>query len=396
MLPTDALDYHLPPERLATHPVSPRDAARLLIVRRNDPSRFEHARVADLPQILDSGDRIVLNTTRVLPARFRGYREDTKGKVEGLYLQDAQTPKSQRQQQSPPIWLAMLKARRHKPGATIRLLSAGSPSHYSLRMIAPQPDPPGAWTVQVQSENPNAPHDAPSVLHAVGLTPLPPYILAARRAASHPTDDPSDRDHYQTVYARPDNTSHSESVAAPTAGLHFTPNLLQQLKQKHIDRTDVQLHVGAGTFKPVETEYVETHPIHAEWCAMSQHAISQISKTRGSAKRVLAVGTTTVRTIESYAARLAQSHQPQTLPTHLSTRLLLTPGCKLAWTDALLTNFHLPKSTLMALVAAMLQHPDEQSTSPTPPGVSRLKAAYQEAIKHNYRFYSYGDAMLIL
>ncbi|MDQ7012712.1 MAG: tRNA preQ1(34) S-adenosylmethionine ribosyltransferase-isomerase QueA [Planctomycetota bacterium] len=396
MLRTDALDYHLPPEQLATHPVEPRDSARLLVIRRNDPERFEHAQVRDLPDLLDAGDRLVLNTTRVLPARFLGYREDTGGKVEGLYLHDAQPTDPTRP--SPPVWLAMLKARRHKPGSIVRLLRAGKPTPYTLRMIAPEPDPPGTWRVEVHADRQDIPLDAPSVLEAVGLTPLPPYILAARRAASDPGDDPTDRAQYQTVYAGAEEANHGSSVAAPTAGLHFTPTLLDHLADKHIARTDVQLHVGAGTFKPVETTHVEDHPIHAEWCTMSSKAVGEITRTRAAGCKVVAVGTTSVRTIESYAVAI-ESTDPQlsTVPSHLSTRLLLTPGCPLIWTDALLTNFHLPRSTLMALVAAMLQHPDEPpAADATPPGVARLKAAYHEAIAKGYRFYSFGDAMLIL
>ncbi len=404
MLRTDALDYHLPPEQLATHPVEPRDSARLLVIRRDNPERFEHAKVSDLPSLLDTGDRLVLNTTRVLPARFLGRREDTGGKVEGLYLHDAQPtdPTNTSPTPSPaPVWLAMLKARRHKPGSIVRLLRAGEATPYTLRMIAPEPDPPGTWRVEVHADHKDAPLDTPSVLEAVGLTPLPPYILAARRAASDPGDDPTDRAQYQTVYAGAEEANQGGSVAAPTAGLHFTPDLLDHLADKRITRTDVQLHVGAGTFKPVETEHIEDHPIHAEWCTMSPKAVGEISRTRAAGNRIVAVGTTSVRTIESYAAAIAAigSTDPQhsTIPAHLSTRLLLTPGSPLIWTDALLTNFHLPRSTLMALVAAMLQHPDEPpAADATPPGVTRLKAAYHEAITKGYRFYSFGDAMLIL
>ncbi len=390
MLATKALDYDLPPGRIATHPAEPRDAARLLVIRRGDPGLFEHCTIGDLPSLLSPGDRIICNTTRVLPARFRGIREDTGGKVEGLYLEADSDPR---------VWLAMVKSRRHKPGTIIRLLisstTGNAPSPFALEMLEPVDDPPGAWRLRLHAEgSASTLPDAPAVLEVVGLTPLPPYILAARKAEpdalSPAAADCADREHYQTVFARANQTG---SVAAPTAGLHFTPRLLTSLTTRGINRTDVTLHVGAGTFKPVETEAVEDHPIHAEWCSMSTRAISEIRTTRRAGHRVVAIGTTSVRTIESYAPLASQADTRD----HLSTRLMLTPGCSFAWTDALLTNFHLPRSTLMALVGAFLQSPDEPPRPDgTPPGIARLKAAYREAIDRDYRFYSYGDAMLIL
>lgn len=389
MLPTASLDYDLPADRIATHPAEPRDAALLLVIRRDRPDRVEHAKVLDLPDLLAAGDRLVCNTTRVLPARFRGVREDTRGKVEGLYLED---------DPEPGVWLAMIKSRRHRPGAVIRLLAGDAPSPFTLEMLEPAADPPGAWRVRPATEAKPTPPPAPAVLDAVGLTPLPPYILAARRAGHDAGDDRTDRGQYQTVFAEagPPGAAGAMgggSVAAPTAGLHFTPALLAELASRGIDRTSVVLHVGAGTFKPVECETVEDHPMHAEWCSMSPAAVGEIQETRSRGGRVIAVGTTSVRTIESFAPRVAAGE----MPGHLSTRLLVTPGCRFAWTDALLTNFHLPRSTLMALVAAFLQRPDEPPLpDATPVGVARLKAAYREAIARGYRFYSFGDAMLIL
>lgn len=385
MLPTAALEYDLPPGAIATHPVEPRDAARLLVVRRDTPGRFEHRTVRDLPGLLDPGDRMVFNTTRVLPARFRGIREDTGGKVEGLYLEDDPQDGA-----GSGLWLAMLKSRRHKPGAVVRLLAGEARSPYALEMLEPVADPPGAWRVRLLAPGGDPPPAAPTVLESVGLTPLPPYILSARRAEHDPGDDRADREQYQTVFAE---AAQAGSVAAPTAGLHFTPGLLANLAARGVARSDVVLHVGAGTFKPVETETVEDHPIHAEWCSMPQDAIAEIARTRRAGRRVVAAGTTSVRAIESFAPLVALGKTPD----HLSTRLLITPGRPFAWTDALLTNFHLPRSTLMALVAAALQAPDEPPLPDgTPPGVERLKAAYREAIAMGYRFYSFGDAMLIL
>ncbi|MCC7389684.1 MAG: tRNA preQ1(34) S-adenosylmethionine ribosyltransferase-isomerase QueA [Phycisphaerales bacterium] len=387
MLRTDALDYHLPDGVIATHPAEPRDAARLLVIRREQPDRFDHRRVANLPELLTPGDRLVFNTTRVLPARFRGLREDTGGRVEGLYLHDA--PAEPGAAPDAGLWLAMLKSRRHREGAIVRLLAGEHPSPYTLEMLEPTDDPPGAWRVRVRSDSGGG-GAAPVVLESVGLTPLPPYILAVRKAAHDEGDDRLDREQYQTAYA---DRAQAASVAAPTAGLHFTPGLLAALAARGIDRTEVVLHVGAGTFKPVETDTVEAHPMHAEWCSMSPAAVGEIQRTRAAGGRVVAVGTTSVRTIESYAPLAGAAE----LPDHLSTRLLVTPGARFAWTDAMLTNFHLPRSTLMALVAARLQDPDEPPLPDgTPVGVERLKAAYREAIERGYRFYSFGDAMLVL
>ncbi len=384
MLRTAALDYDLPQDRIATHPAVPRDSARLLVVRRERPDACQHLAVRDLPDLLSPGDRMVFNATRVLPARFLGVREDTGGHVQGLYLEGPSGPGGA----DGGLWIAMIKSRRHKAGARIRVLAGARPSPYSLRMLRPVEDPPGAWLLELACDEGPAPA-APAVLEAIGLTPLPPYILAARRAEHDEGDDTADREQYQTVYAE---TGRAASVAAPTAGLHFTPALLDRLGEVGVSRTDVVLHVGAGTFKPVETETVEEHPIHAEWCSMSPEAVGEVERTRRERGRVVAVGTTSVRTLESYAMLPVGDR-----PDHLSTRLLITPGFDFRWTDTVLTNFHLPRSTLMALVAAKLQDPREPpGPDGAPPGVSRLKGIYAEAAARGYRFYSFGDAMLIL
>jgi len=385
VLRTDALDYDLPPALIATHPAEPRDAARLLLVRRERPDAPEHLCVRDLPGLLRPGDRLVFNTTRVLPARFVGRREDSGGHVQGLYLHEESLGAG-----PPGVWVALIKSRRHRPGARVRLIAGHRPSPYVLEMLEPAGDPPGAWRLRLHADVGEAP-PAPQVLDAVGLTPLPPYILAARKAAHERPDDRTDRAQYQTVFA---SEPVAASVAAPTAGLHFTPALLGALARAGVARSDVVLHVGAGTFKPVETEAVEEHPIHAEWCSMSGAAIAEIEHTRGGGGRVVAVGTTVARTLESYAPQAAGDREA---PAAFATRLLITPGYRFAWTDAILTNFHLPRSTLMALVAARLQEPDEAPEVPgEPSGVTRLKRIYAEAVGRGYRFYSFGDAMLIL
>jgi S-adenosylmethionine:tRNA ribosyltransferase-isomerase len=215
------------------------------------------------------------------------------------------------------------------------------------------------------------------------LTPIPPYIRKARQTAGIAISDAADRDRYQTVFADA-QTVHGGlgSVAAPTAGLHFTPGLLAELERLGVERADVVLHVGPGTFRPVETAIVEEHPMHAEWCSMPHTAIEAIGRTRARGGRVVCVGTTSARVVETYAAR---EERGEAYEAWVETRILITPGYRWRWVDGLLTNFHLPRSTLMAMVAALLDG-----------GVERLKGVYSEAISQGYRFYSYGDAMLVV
>jgi S-adenosylmethionine:tRNA ribosyltransferase-isomerase len=366
VLKTADLEYDLPQERIATSPAEPRDAARLLVCSRSHAS-IEHRVVRDLPQLLAPGDLLVFNTSRVLPARLLGRREDTGGAAEVLYLEqgpDAST------------WIAMVRARRVKPGAPIRLLDReGRKSTARLTLASRVSHTPGAWNLNVEVDG--APLDSsltPDLLERVGHPPLPPYIRAARKALHQPEETAEDVRQYQTVYA-----TEPGSVAAPTAGLHFTPALLDALRSRDIDRADVVLHVGPGTFKPIEADVVEAHPMHAEWCSMSPDAVERIQAARAAGRRIVPVGTTSARTLESYAQLGADQ------PASIRTRLLITPGHKWQWTDALLTNFHLPHSTLMAMVAALLDD-----------GLDRLKEIYAVAIAEGYRFYSYGDAMLIL
>jgi len=364
VLRTDELDYDLPKELIATAPADRRDEARLLVISRSDPGRLEHRRAGELAGLLAPGDLLVFNRSRVTPARLVGRREDTGGRVQGLYLgPGARTG----------TWRALIKARRFRAGAAIRVHDReGEPSDVVLRLVERDPVEAGAWIVEVESGGGEGDE---AILARVGRAPLPPYILAARRAAGETTDRPEDLDRYQTVYA-----AEPGSVAAPTAGLHFTPELLARLDAAGIARTDVTLHVGTGTFKPVETETVEGHEMHAEWCSMSPEAIEAVMRARDAGRRVIPVGTTAARTLESYAAL-----PPGERPDSMWTDLLITPGYGWRWCDGLLTNFHLPRSTLLAMVASLL-----------PEGPSRLLGVYAEGIRERYRFYSYGDAMLIL
>lgn len=374
LLRTSELEYDLPESAIATIPAEPRDAARLMRVARRGDARPEHASVRDLPRYLRTGDLLVLNTTRVLPARLRGVRADTGGKVGGLFLraasgQDA-SPGERR-------WIVLLQGKRLRPGGLVELFATdNAPAAADLRLVSHASTEEGAWVVQVLL--PDETDD--QTLARVGLTPLPPYILAARKHGDIVVSDAYDRDRYQTIYAR-----ERGSVAAPTAGLHLTPAVLAALDTLGVRRAGVVLHVGMGTFKPVETECVEDHPIHSEWCSMSVETRDAILATRRAGGRVICVGTTAARTVESFAKLHQAAAGGADVPLGVDTRLLITPGYTWRWTDGLLTNFHLPRSTLLAMCGAMLEG-----------GVGRLKALYAEALAGGYRFFSYGDAMLML
>ncbi len=386
MLRTADLDYELPESAIATSPASPRDSSRLLVVHRAS-GRVEHLHCSDLPGLLSNGDLLVRNCTRVLPARFMGVRTDTGGKVEGLYLGD------EADRSGACRCRVLLKMRRHKPGAEIVLMDpAGHESGIRLVLEAraegvaedrsggPIPADSG-WIVRVEGTNGSPPT---GWLAAVGLTPLPPYILAARKRHEVLIAESADRAAYQTVFAAEpaDAASRPEhgSVAAPTAGLHFTPELLEGLGLLGVRIGNVVLHVGLGTFKPVEAEFIEQHPMHAEWCMVPPETARLVRETRESGHRVVAVGTTAARTLESFPSLDEMEHRGT-----CTTRLLITPGYRWKHVNSLLTNFHLPRSTLMAMVSAML-----------PGGAAELRSLYQDAIARGYRFYSFGDAMLVL
>jgi S-adenosylmethionine:tRNA ribosyltransferase-isomerase len=391
VLRTADLDYDLPPERIATHPVHPRDAARLMVVAKGEAGAVGepgHRRVRDLPGLLRPGDLLVFNTTRVLPARMRGVRVGTGGRAEVLYLHEGLAAGAL-------AWTVLIKGRHTRAGAEFDLFDRqGNPSGVRLRVTGRPQSEPEAWTVEVEQRDKGntggttvrrGEGQTLEVLNRVGLTPLPPYILRARRDAGDPGNDDADRADYQTVYARESGDPGGDSggsVAAPTAGLHFTPELLAALARAGVGRAEVILHVGTGTFRPVETEFVEEHPMHEEWCGMTPEAVEAVRAARARGGRVIAVGTTAARTLESYAAAIGEGSGP--IPGSLRTRLLVTPGYRWRWVDGLLTNFHLPRSTLMALVGAMV-----------PGGVAGLKGLYAEAVRRGYRFYSFGDAMLI-
>jgi len=352
---TEELEYDLPEGLIATHPAARREDARMLVVRRAEGLRVEHRRVSDLPEFVGPCDAVTLNDSRVVRARLRGRRADTGGKVEGLYLgADAGRP---------GVWRVMLKSNgKLRAGMRVELAAEGGPT---ITLVTPRGG--GEWSVRTDA--------GAGALERLGLVPLPPYILQARRARGEAVEDPADADRYQTVYAAREKPG---SVAAPTAGLHLTPGLLERIAAKGASVGAVTLHVGAGTFKPVESETLESHAMHSERVEVPGDALASIERARAAGGRSLAVGTTTARALESVPASHEGDYEGE-------TGLLIAPGHEWKRVDALLTNFHLPRSTLLAMVGALF-----------PGGVRELLDLYGVAIGEGYRFYSYGDAMLVL
>jgi S-adenosylmethionine:tRNA ribosyltransferase-isomerase len=340
---TVAFDFDLPDALIAQHPVEPRDASRLLVVHRRSGT-WEHRVFRDLPDLLTPGDLLVRNNTRVVPARLVGRRESTGGAWEGLFLRAL-----------PDRTWEILSKTRGRP-RTGEYVVVGN----GLRLELLGKDDSGRWTVRPDSIEP-----ASAVLERHGVVPLPPYIRKG-------VEGEGDRSRYQTVFAAIDG-----SVAAPTAGLHFTDDLFRRLDVRGIDRVDLTLHVGLGTFRPIEVERIEDHRLHAEWATLGIEAAGRINRARAEGGRIVAVGTTSARTLET-AAR-----DGLIAPFDGETSLYIRPGHSFQAVDGLLTNFHLPRSSLLVLVAALA-------------GYDLMRAAYAEAIREDYRFYSYGDAMLII
>lgn len=344
-------DYELPSELIARQPAEKRDGSRLLVLDRSTGT-IEHAHITDLPRYLRAGDTLVLNDTKVLPARLLGKRTATSGAWEGLYLGcDAE----QR-------WQILSKTRgKLQPGESITLLPA-HPAHATteFHLTLVERDDEGGWFARPEREG-----DPVEILRQFGTVPLPPYI--ERELA---TSD--DWQRYQTTYAR----SYG-AVAAPTAGLHFTPQLLAECQQQGVGQEFVTLHVGIGTFRPISVENLDEHRMHAEWCELEETVAQQLRNSRSQGGRIVAVGTTSVRTLES-AARNGEiaAYQDQ-------TNLFIRPPYTFQAVDALLTNFHLPKSSLLVMISAFASY-------------DLIRQAYAEAIAQRYRFFSYGDAMLIL
>lgn len=364
---TDELDYPFDPSLVATTPAEPRDAARLMLVDRARGTIAHHA-VRDLPELLRPTDHLVVNATSVLRARLALVDAERGRETEGLLLEpSAETP----------LWRVLVRqAKRFAPGTRLALRDGHGRDHGdALELVRRDAE---AWLARLVAGP--AGGELATILERSGQTPLPPYILKARRDRQLSVDDDLDRAEYETVYAQ---ARARGSVAAPTAGLHFTPELLQALAARGIGRSELVLDVGAGTFKPVESDTLEGHDMHAERFMVPREVLSTLAATspaRGAgAARLVAVGTTTVRALESLPDPLPSSaHDHEAI-----TRILIQPGHRFRFVDALMTNFHLPRSTLLALVGAFA-------------GMELMREAYRTAVRERYRFYSYGDAMLIV
>jgi len=341
-------DYELPRHLIAQEPTAQRVDARLLVVDRASET-LEHRHIRDLPELLRPNDCLVLNDTRVVPARLVGHRTNTAGRWEGLFLEaDAQG------------LLRLMGKTRGKltVGETITLHDRQGQDDVRLRLVARQAD--GSWVARPESDEPVF-----DLLDRVGRVPLPPYIR-------HGEMIETDRQTYQTVFAEKPG-----AVAAPTAGLHFTETLLARIEQSGVTTCRLTLHVGPGTFRPIAGESLDAHPMHSEWGEISRATVERIVGCRQRGGRVVAVGTTSMRLLETAAA-------DSTLrPFRGQTDLFIRPPYQFQIVDALLTNFHLPRTTLLVLVRTF-------------GGDALIRRAYDEAIREQYRFYSYGDAMLIV
>ena len=341
----DLFDFDLPPERIALRPVRPRDAARMLVVRGADAA-FEDRGVRDLPGLLEPGDVLVFNDTRVIPAQLEGRRAGGEARIGATLHKRIDLRR----------WQAFVRnAKRVKEGD--QLVFGGG-----VTAIADARHPDGSLTLMFEGDEP-----VEVLLDRAGTMPLPPYIAQKRGV------DAQDMTDYQTMFAREDG-----AVAAPTASLHFTPELIEALNARGILRETLTLHVGAGTFLPVKADDTDDHAMHAEFGRISPETAGRLNEARARGGRIVAVGTTSLRLIES-----AADENGRIQPFAGDTAIFITPGYRFRGVDGLMTNFHLPKSTLMMLVSALM-------------GRERMMAAYSHAIAQEYRFYSYGDSSLLL
>lgn len=330
-------DYEIPPHLIAQHPLEPRDASRLMVISRAE-GKIEDRHFRDIADYLRSGDLLVANDSRVIPARLLGHKVPTGGKVELLLT----TKRGDR------LWEGLVRGRKVRVGSEVEF----GVSPFSLR----------AKVLEVTERGRLFEFDAPLDLCQLGEIPLPPYIHEPLKEGER----------YQTVYARREG-----SVAAPTAGLHFTPQLMEKIRAKGGQFLFVTLHIGPGTFRPVRAEEVEEHTLEAEYCELSPSVAEALNQAKGEKRRVIAVGTTAVRVLET------AYREGQITPYKGWTDLYIYPAYRFQVVDALITNFHLPRSTLLFLVAAFA-------------GKGLIDEAYQEAIRRGYRFYSFGDAMFIV
>jgi S-adenosylmethionine:tRNA ribosyltransferase-isomerase len=347
---TDKLNYELPPELIAQQPLPVRSDCRMLVFNRST-GEILNRKFNNLGEFLRPGDCLVLNDTKVLPARFFAKRA-TGARLEGLFLSDS----------GDEIWTVYLKGlRKIKQSEEFYLTDKNKQNFCRVKLL--EKTGQGRCRLKIISDT-----DTQTVLENIGFPPLPPYIKRG--------DDPDvaelDKIRYQTIYAK-----QAGAVAAPTAGMHFTQQLIEQLKKSGIRFANVTLHVGAGTFKPITAENLEDHRIHEERFSIDRENAAIINAAKNNGGRIIAVGTTSTRVLETIVIN------SQVEPTNGSTQLFITPGYKFKITDAMITNFHLPKSSLLALVAAFAS-------------LEKTMAVYNHAVKKRYRFYSYGDAMLII
>jgi S-adenosylmethionine:tRNA ribosyltransferase-isomerase len=343
----DPYDYTLPRELIAQHPLARRSDARLMVVDRAT-ARIEHRHIRDLPELLNRNDCLVLNDTKVIPARLVGRRDRTGARWTGLFLSADEHG----------VWQILSKTRgKLEPGEAIVVLSWDTRQTITLRLMTRLEG--GVWAARPEPMGP-----ALETLQRIGRVPLPPYIRDGEMVEE-------DIEKYQTVYAEQPG-----AVAAPTAGLHFTPELLAEMTRRGIQQERVTLHVGIGTFRPITTERLDEHMMHSEWCSVSAEVATRLRDGKRAGRRIVAVGTTVARTLETAAA----SGEIQAFTGQ--TNLFIRPPFQFHACDALLTNFHLPRSTLLILIRTF-------------GGDALIRRAYESAIAEHYRFFSYGDAMLI-
>jgi len=361
-------NFNLPDDLIATHPAEPRDHSRLLVLDKKT-GKIEHKHFYDIIDYLNAGDILVLNNSKVIPARLMAHKKETGGKVEVLLHKKL----------SANIWQCLIGGK-VKEGLELRFAkthplrqSSGQAEEGNLSAELLKNNNDGTWDLKFNKSG----AALMKAVEKIGEMPLPPYIIKQLRMKNEELNNKEERENYQTVYA---DTKKAGSVAAPTAGLHFTPELLKKIKKKGVKILEITLYVGMGTFAPVKVEDFTKHKMHAEWVEINQRVIAQLnvkSKKLKVRPRIIAVGTTSARSLEACFGNLPKSGDFKSW-----VDIFIYPGYKFTIVDAMTTNFHLPKSTLLMLVSALA-------------GKKHIDKAYREAIKKKYHFYSYGDAMFI-
>ena len=348
-------DFELENNRIATNPVSPRDHSRLLVLDKEN-GNIEHKKFYDILSYLNKGDLLILNNSKVFPARLLGKTQETGRKIEIFLLN----------KEEKTVWKCLLGGKKIKEGLRIKISE-----EFIVEVMSDNND--GTWLVDFFIEEDNLMKS----LDKVGKIPLPPYIEKQRKVEEIDVGKEKDRLNYQTVFA---DSEKAGSVAAPTAGLHFTPELIEKIKEKGIAIQYITLHVGMGTFAPVKVDDPKEHKMHSEWVEIKEEVVDRINKTKENGGRVVAVGTTTTRSLEALIK--IRNSKFEIINSNTWVDIFIYPGYRFKVVDAMVTNFHLPKSTLLMLVSALA-------------GKQNIDKAYKEAIDNDYRFYSYGDAMFI-